>query len=318
MHMGLKSRQLVCNLGQRLVAHELIHCISKDRNEFRDTAHSFYAFTPKGEEILSRAVPATPILPKNSVEMNLTNVAAKEIARQLTLIEFDTFKRIKIHEISWQAWNKKNGAECPNVTAMIQRFNKVGFWVATEIVSQRNHTSRVAVLKKLIKIAHICKKINNFNTMMEIAVGLNMGSVSRLGKVWAAIDAKTKNRFDEIMLLANSAQNYKSYREALKSATLPTLPYLALFLRDLTFIEDGNSNHMVVESEINFHKMRMLAKVFKSITHYQQAASYIFTPVLQLQKYLEGVLVMNETELYKMSYQCEPTRESTKLSSSVS
>jgi hypothetical protein len=29
LHMGLKSRQIVCNLGTRLVAQELIHCISK-------------------------------------------------------------------------------------------------------------------------------------------------------------------------------------------------------------------------------------------------------------------------------------------------
>jgi len=319
MHMGLKSRQIVCNLGTRLVANELIHCISKEKNEFRDTAHSFYQFTPKAEEILARVLPATPILPKNAIEMNLANVAAKEIARQLTLIEFDLFKRIKLDEISWQHWSKNNGGKSPHVTAMIDRFNKVGFWVATEIVSQKHHTMRVALLKKLIKIAHICKKINNFNTMMEIAVGLNMGSVSRLSKVWAALDTKTKNRFDEIMKLTHSSQNYKNYREALKAATVPVLPYLALFLRDLTFIEDGNSNHMVAQTEINFLKMRMLAKVFKSITHYQQAASYIFTPVPQLQQYLlQGIVVMNEADLYKLSHQCEHSRESTKLSSSVS
>ena len=57
-----------------------------EKNEFRDTAHSFYQFTFKAEEILSRVLPATPILPKNNIEMNLANVAAKEIARQLTLI----------------------------------------------------------------------------------------------------------------------------------------------------------------------------------------------------------------------------------------
>jgi hypothetical protein len=319
LHMGLKSRQLVCNLGARLVAQELIYCVSKEKNEFRDTEHSFYQFTPKAEEILSRVVPAIPILPKNTIEMNLANVAAKEIARQLTMIEFDIFRSIRLQEISWQSWNKHGGVGSPNVTAMIERFNKVGFWVATEMVNQKHHTLRVAILKKLIKIAHVCKKINNFNTMMEIAVGLNMGSVSRLSKVWGALDAKTKTRFDEIMLLAQSSQNYKNYREALRAATVPVLPYLALFLRDLTFIEDGNSNHMGVETEINFLKMRLLSKVFKSVTHYQQAASYMFTPVPQLQQYLlEGVTVLNETELYKMSYQCEPARESTKLSSSVS
>lgn len=103
LHMGLKSRQLVCNLGSRLVAKELIYCISKgslfilsllylfanvviDKNEFRDTLHSFYQFTLKAEDILSRVLPVSPILPKSTIELTLISVDPKEIARQLTLI----------------------------------------------------------------------------------------------------------------------------------------------------------------------------------------------------------------------------------------
>jgi hypothetical protein len=316
LHMGLKSRQIVCNLCARLVSQDLIVCVSKDKNEFRDTQHSFYQFTVRAEEILSHVLPSTPILPKNTIEMNLSNVAPKEIARQLTLIEFDIFKSIKLQEISWQTWNKHNGKDSMNVVEMIDRFNQVGFWVASEVVSQKQLTCRVAILKKLIKIAYACKKINNFNTMMEIAVGLNMGSVARLVKTWGAIDTKTKLRYDEIMLLTHSTHNYKNYREALKTATFPVLPYLGLYLRDLTFIEDGNSNFIADESEVNFLKMRMLAKIFKSISEYQQHGYYNFTPVPQLRQYLlQGVTVVkNDTELYRHSYHCESSRNSVKLS----
>jgi len=153
--------------------------------------------------------------------------------------------------------------------------------------------------------------------MMEIAVGLNMGSISRLGRVWASVDNKSKARYEELMQLTHSMQNYKNYREALKSAPSPTLPYLGLFLRDLTFIEDGNSSYVVAENEINFLKMRMLAKVFKSIDSYQQC-KYIFTPVPQIQHYLlERINVISDVDtLYQLSYSCEPTRDSVKLASS--
>lgn len=43
----------------------------------------------------------------------------------ITKTEFDMFKRIKLQEISWQAWSKNGGVDSPNVTAMIDRFNKV-------------------------------------------------------------------------------------------------------------------------------------------------------------------------------------------------
>lgn len=100
-NMGLKSRQMVCNFGSRLVDKDLIVCISKgvilktynllltvtaEKKEFRDTQHSYYQFTPKMEELLAQMLPSPPILPKKDTEINLSNVDAKEMARQLTLI----------------------------------------------------------------------------------------------------------------------------------------------------------------------------------------------------------------------------------------
>jgi len=244
--------------------------------------------------------------------MNLYNVDPKEIARQLTLIEFDMFKSIKLPEISFQSWTK-NRKDSLNVVEMINRFNEVSFWTATEILSQQQITSRVATLKRLIKIAHVCKKMNNYNTMMEIAAGLNMGAVARLVKTWAALDTKSKARYEELMQLTHVTNNCRAYRDKLKTLTSPALPYLGLYLKDLTFIEDGNMTYLE-ESVVNFQKMRMLAGIFKSISEFQRH-SYNFTPVPQLQKYLlHGVAPeQNDNELYKLSYQCEISRNSVKI-----
>jgi len=159
-------------------------------------------------------------------------------------------------------------------------------------------------------------QMNNFNTMMEIAVGLNMASVARLVKTWGALDAKTKARYDEIMQITQHTYNYRNYRERLKTVTFPVLPYLGLILRDLTFIEDGNKNYLEeLPDNMNFYKMRMLAKVFKSVRDYQRHPFY-FTPVPALQHYLLHVRVeQNDNELYKLSCQCEISRNSVKLSS---
>ena len=39
--------------------------------------------------------------------------------------------------------------------------------------------------------------------------------------------------------LGDPEGSYKAYRSALKAAPLPALPYLGVYLKDLTFIEDG-------------------------------------------------------------------------------
>lgn len=50
----------------------------------------------------------------------------EEIARQLTLIEFNIFQSIKPSECMGQCWAKKEKQfKSPNILNMIQRFNKV-------------------------------------------------------------------------------------------------------------------------------------------------------------------------------------------------
>jgi son of sevenless-like protein len=51
---------------------------------------------------------------------------SEEIARQLTLIEFELFQKIKPWEFLGLQWNKKDkDLKAPNILAMIQRFNQV-------------------------------------------------------------------------------------------------------------------------------------------------------------------------------------------------
>lgn len=53
------------------------------------------------------------------------------------------------------------------------------------------------------------------------------------------------------------------YREELRNCNPPVLPYLGVYLTDLTFIEDGNKN--TVHGLINFNKRRLLYRVLREI-----------------------------------------------------
>ena len=66
-----------------------------------------------------------------------------DITEHLTMIEYGIFSDIRLSEITSQAWNNKaNRRErAPNVVAMIERSNKVSFWVATEV----NHNSHFEI-----------------------------------------------------------------------------------------------------------------------------------------------------------------------------
>lgn len=67
---------------------------------------------------------------------------------------------------------------------MIQRFNRVSSWVATEILLVANMKKRASVIKHFIQMAVACLEIRNFNTLLEITAGLNFSVIQRLRKTW--------------------------------------------------------------------------------------------------------------------------------------
>jgi small GTP-binding protein len=79
---------------------------------------------------------------------------------------------------------------------------------------------------------------------------------------------------------------------------------MAVFLKDLTFIEDGNKNFRS-DNTVNFEKMTMLAAVFSKIHHYQQHP-FAFEPDPDIQAVLRDLyIVKGDRELYKFSSECE-------------
>jgi hypothetical protein len=53
--------------------------------------------------------------------------------------------------------------------------------------------------------------------------------------------------------------NYKTYRDKLGASELPAVPYVGVFLKDLTFICDGNPDYLR-GGLINMHKRRQVRK----------------------------------------------------------
>lgn len=125
-------------------------------------------------------------LAKKAHTMDITEWPSIEIARQLTLVEFELFESIQPRECLNQAWNTKNQKkQAPNIFEMITRTNQVVNWVTYEIIKFEKVAQRQKAIQKFIKVARECKKLNNFNALLEIIGGLNSIAVHRLKKSWA-------------------------------------------------------------------------------------------------------------------------------------
>ena len=73
-------------------------------------------------------------------------------------------------------------------------------------------------------------------------------------------------------VVMDRAHNFRSYREKLSKALKsnhPVIPALALHLRDITFVLDGNPSK--IEGSINFEKLEMLGsslQIFSKLLPY--------------------------------------------------
>lgn len=129
-------------------------------------------------------------------EQSFLEQPEEEIARQITLMDFDRFKRIHSRECLNQNWSKHKHL-APNVLKMIEGFNRMTNWVQIEILSQSQIGKRVLMLKKFIKIAEHLKALNNYNSLYAIHVALHSNSIFRLKKTWAV--RKRLNILDYIL-----------------------------------------------------------------------------------------------------------------------
>jgi hypothetical protein len=58
------------------------------------------------------------------------------------------------------------------------------------------------------------------------------------------LPAKTIAKFDELKAFMDTNGNFKMLRTAIHTANPPVIPYLGIYLSDLTFIEDGNPDEV--------------------------------------------------------------------------
>eukprot|EP01113_Clastostelium_recurvatum_P035629 TRINITY_DN4990_c1_g1_i3.p1 TRINITY_DN4990_c1_g1~~TRINITY_DN4990_c1_g1_i3.p1 ORF type:complete len:716 (-),score=200.35 TRINITY_DN4990_c1_g1_i3:36-2183(-) len=251
--------------------------------------------------------PPPPITPKTP---QFTDFDPVEVARQLTIIEQYLYRDIESNkECIGQAWNKADKDElAPHIVAMVKRFNLVSTWVATEIVRTEKLKLRYKVLCKFITIAMECRKLGNFNAVMEILAGLQNAAIYRLKHTWDKVNAKQPyaEQYQSLLDLMSNKGNFKDYRAALMSCQPPCIPYLGVFLTDLTFIEDGMKNTLNDRSDlINFDKRRKVSVVIGHIQQYQQPP-YNLSKEGTIYNYLLNIEGLTQKALYKYSLICEP------------
>ncbi|GAB1868606.1 Ras-specific guanine nucleotide-releasing factor 2-like isoform X1 [Camponotus japonicus] len=248
---------------------------------------------------------------KESIE----TLSALEIAEQMTYLDYQIFVSITSEEFLGQAWMKTDKAtRAPHILLMTKRFNEVSQLVVSEIIRRSNMSARVAAIEKWTAVADINRVLHNYNGVLQICAAFTNSSVYRLKKTWEKVPKTTKQTIDRLQHIVSSDGRFRNLRDALHRCDPPCIPYLGVYLTDLSFIEEGTPN-ITDDGLLNFSKMRMISHVIREIRHFQQTP-YKIELISKVTNYLlDTSLLLNEKDLYRMSLEIEP--RTSRLSSSA-
>ncbi|KAJ3046093.1 hypothetical protein HDV00_003843 [Rhizophlyctis rosea] len=300
-------------ISQPALAGRLLEAVNKKVNGVLSTPTQT---SPARKDTHMNYPPPTPVIPKHGFGKrsmdNFLDVDPLEIARQLTIMESRVFLRISPGELVGQEWTKKDSRISGNVRAMMGLSTRITGWVACMIVSEVDVRRRYNLLKHFIKIGDKLLALHNYNTLMAIMSALNSSTISRLKRTWELISGKQKVLLETLRNATDHSRNYADYRAKLRRVQSPCLPFLGLYLTDLTFTEDGNPPFRNNNRLINFDKYVKICRIIQEVQRFQ--IPYNLAEVHDLQDWLSNMIdgglhgngPIDAQELYRISLSLEP------------
>ncbi|XP_065919067.1 ras-specific guanine nucleotide-releasing factor RalGPS2-like isoform X2 [Dysidea avara] len=249
-------------------------------------------------------------------------VPPEQIAAQITLIDVKLFKAIKGHEFYDCAWSKKDkNITAPNIVAFTKRFNQVCFWVVKEVLNERNLRLRAEIITQFIKIAKRLLDLNNLHGLMAIISGLQSAPIHRLSATWKSVAKKDKVSLDKLVELMSQNENSKLVREHLNELQLPCIPYLGMYLTDLTFLNLSRKKNGSISTpttpvgkcpRLTITSIQGQIDSILNTIGYFQNSTYDFPEQQHVMEYLtsyqyiDGLEKIMEDTNYKLSLEIEP------------
>lgn len=255
--------------------------------------------------------------------VNVMDFDPLELSRQLTIMESRIYCSILPEELLGQEFSKKVGvSNAVNVKRMSALSTHITGWVSECILNEDDARKRTQLVKFFIKLGDRCLMLNNFNALFAVQSALNSSTIARLKKTWDGLPSKYRTLMEQQRKAVEHTRNFAGYRQRLRSIMPPALPFVGLFLTDLTFCHEGNASTRPSPADpnkrlLNFDKYVKMSRIIGDLQRFQ--TPYNLSEVPEIQEFLQTMLesssqsgknAVTAEELYRRSLRLEPRNNS--------
>jgi hypothetical protein len=221
-----------------------------------------------------------PIVPKNIFhpKLSLDDVVEIEIARQMTIVQYNIFSKVTPPEMCKKWWTADEAdIRSPNVRTMLRHWSRVQRWVLWQVVRQDNVKSRQRAFDRMVRIAECLRQLNNFDGLFAFYAGLS-------SKFLAPFTANHKRFIDLTSKLREEKyqgeDSYQASLQKLEQNREPCIPYLKYTLDAIERWEDMLPDTDSI-GRINFHKRRLMWQCICDIVPFQRTP-FNLVPIYQI------------------------------------
>eukprot|EP01129_Flabellula_baltica_P010653 TRINITY_DN4522_c0_g1_i1.p1 TRINITY_DN4522_c0_g1~~TRINITY_DN4522_c0_g1_i1.p1 ORF type:complete len:705 (+),score=121.23 TRINITY_DN4522_c0_g1_i1:1539-3653(+) len=249
-----------------------------------------------------------PVFMKKYIKgsMNVMNFSPVEIARQLTLLDYNFSYDIPICELVNKNYQKEDTS--PEYTKLRRLIDSIPCWVATEILITAHSDNRLEYLKHFIDICTNLLETNSMNGLTSVYLGLGQFCIRRLKKLWKQLPRNYNDKWRQIENICNPLRNFKLIRERMDSTQPPFVPSITLLLHDIILTEEGQDEYVGSPDNkyLNLYKVLIIGKLlYKFKTPFKK--EYNLLPVQDIQQYLLNLEKLDEQTLEDISMEIEPS-----------
>lgn len=164
-----------------------------------------------------------------------------EYATDLVRTFEDMFSRIQPSEFTNADWSKKR-VQAPNLLELTEFSSNLTNKIAEAILfSSDDPKQQAAMYNFFVDVAQKCIEKGELNSACAINAAFGNAAIFRIKNHLSVEEIKFKSLTKENKQLFSSQKSYKAQRDHLQKNP-NVIPFIGVFMTDLTFINDGNPN----------------------------------------------------------------------------